>query len=250
MVAGVTTDVIDRLAAEVAAYVETLDVDGRVSALNRIKLALHRVSPLAAEPVDCVVWVKSDAVQANDYNPNAVAPPEMELLHTSILQDGYTQPIVAWEHEPGAFIVVDGFHRNRVGKEREDVRSRIHGYLPVTVINHGREDLGDRMVSTIRHNRARGKHNVDSMSEIVVELKRRNWSDDKISRSLGMQADEILRLCQISGLTEMFKDAGFSTAWEIGAEGDGAASEDIESLLKDPEDDDSVEAGEAMGCGS
>lgn len=240
--------IVDALLEQLRAVVEPLDVDARVEAINRVKLALHALSPMAAEPVDCVVWVKADAVQANDYNPNAVAPPEMELLHTSILQDGYTQPIVVWEREPGTYTVVDGFHRNRVGKERADVRERVHGHLPVTVINHGREDLGDRMVSTIRHNRARGKHNVDSMSEIVVELKRRNWSDEKISKSLGMQADEILRLCQISGLTEMFKDSGFSVAWEVGTT-DGPVEDDIESLLKDPGDD-SVEVGEAIGCGN
>jgi ParB-like chromosome segregation protein Spo0J len=233
---------ISDVAGDLALYLECLDLDAKVAALNQLKLAMHAVSPMAAEPVDCVLWVKLDEVQANDYNPNAVAPPEMELLHTSILQDGFTQPIVAWESAPGAFTVVDGFHRNRVGKEREDVRERIHGYLPVTVINHGREDLGDRMVSTIRHNRARGKHNVDSMSDIVVELKRRNWSDDRISRNLGMQADEILRLCQISGLTEMFADAGFSTAWEVGT--DGVPTDDIEALLLEPVDED----GEAIAC--
>lgn len=205
-------------------------ISEQIEAINKVKIAMHRVSPLANEPVDCVVWVPSDSVQANDYNPNAVAPPEMELLHTSILQDGYTQPIVAWEHEAGAYTVVDGFHRNRVGKEKKDVRDRIHGYLPVTVINKQNADLGDRMVSTIRHNRARGKHNVDSMSDIVVELKRRNWSEDKISRALGMQADEILRLCQISGLTEMFKDTGFSNAWDLNLDDDDHVS-DIEKLL-------------------
>jgi len=216
----------------------------KVAAINEIKLMLHAESPHAAEPVDCVIWVPADAVTANDYNPNAVAPPEMELLHTSIAQDGYTQPIVAWEHEAGKYTVVDGFHRNRVGKEREDVRVRVHGFLPITVINNAREDRGDRMVSTIRHNRARGKHNVESMSDIVVELKRRNWSEEKISKSLGMQVDEILRLCQISGLTEMFADTGFQEAWEIDRSGAAAAEiatgedAEIESLLGDPTADD------------
>lgn len=207
----------------------------RVAALNTVRAALHQVSPMAAEPVDCVLWVHTDAITANDYNPNAVAPPEMELLHRSIAEDGFTQPVVAWEADPGAFTVVDGFHRNRVGRERADVRARVHGYLPVAVINRDREGLGDRMVSTIRHNRARGKHNVDSMSEIVVELKRRNWTDDKICRSLGMQADEVLRLCQISGLTEMFKDADFSRAWDVGDLDVSPEAMDLEALLKDPD---------------
>lgn len=237
---------LDALTEAIRSHVESIDsVAGKVDAVNRLKLALHAVSPMASEPVDCVLWVRNDVVQANDYNPNAVAPPEMELLHTSILQDGYTQPIVAWEHEPGTYTVVDGFHRNRVGKERPDVRERVHGFLPVTVINAGRVDLGDRMVSTIRHNRARGKHNVDSMSDIVVELKRRNWSDEKISKSLGMQADEILRLCQISGLTEMFKDSGFSQSWDVGSDD----AEDLESLLQ-VEAEESLEDGSAEADGN
>ena len=111
--------------------------------------------------------------------------------------------------------VVDGFHRNRVGKEYADIRERIHGYLPIVVINNDREDKGDRIASTIRHNRARGKHKVEAMSDIVVELKRRNWSDKKIAKELGMDADEVLRLSQITGLAEMFADKDFSQAWEV-----------------------------------
>ena len=162
-----------------------------------------------------MLWVESDDVSANDYNPNSVAPPEMKLLELSILEDGYTQPIVSFLTEDKRE-VVDGFHRNRVGKECPAVRERVHGYLPVVTINDSRTDKGDRIASTIRHNRARGKHQVNAMSEIVVELKRRNWSEEKIGKSLGMEPDEILRLCQISGLAEMFKDQEFSQSWEIG----------------------------------
>jgi ParB-like chromosome segregation protein Spo0J len=158
--------------------------------------------------------VKNNEVQANDYNPNSVAPPEMELLRQSIGQDGYTQPIVSWFRE-GIYEVVDGFHRNRVGREYKEINERVHGYLPLTVINNGREDLGDRMAATIRHNRARGKHKVEAMSDIVIELKRRNWSDEKIAKNLGMDADEVLRLTQITGLAEMFADRDFSEAWEV-----------------------------------
>jgi ParB-like chromosome segregation protein Spo0J len=114
--------------------------------------------------------------------------------------------------------VVDGFHRNRVGKEDPDVRARVHGFLPVVSINDGRKDLPDRMASTVRHNRARGKHQVTGMSEIVVALSRRNWSNEKIGKELGMDADEVLRLRQISGLAEMFADRDFSMAWEVAAE--------------------------------
>jgi hypothetical protein len=152
-------------------------------------------------------------VQANSYNPNSVAAPEMELLRLSIAADGYTQPIVT-NSEGDHREVVDGFHRSRVGKECDDVRDRVKGYLPVVQIRAGRHDKSDRMASTIRHNRARGKHQVVKMSDIVVDLKKRNWSDARIAKELGMDPDEVLRLAQISGLADAFKDREFSQAWE------------------------------------
>lgn len=207
-----TADIISR-ACSIFHELESLGIDDKIDAINQIRAELHRYSPFSSEPVDFVRWVKSESVEANDYNPNSVAPPEMKLLEISIGQDGYTQPIVAWEVENG-FTVIDGFHRNRVGKECASVRERIHGYLPLAVINQDRTDRGDRISATIRHNRARGKHKIDAMSDIVVELKRRNWSDEKIGRELGMDPDEVLRLSQISGLAEMFADRDFSEAWE------------------------------------
>jgi ParB-like chromosome segregation protein Spo0J len=199
----------------ILSYINGLSIDEKVEAINEIKVALHEISPFNTEPVDCVLWVKNDTVHANDYNPNSVAPPEMELLRLSIAADGYTQPIVSMLEAEGTREVIDGFHRNRVGKECSDIQQRVHGYLPVVTIKEDREDKSDRMASTIRHNRARGKHKIDSMSEIVIELKRRNWSDLKIATELGMDQDEVLRLTQISGLCEMFKDEEFSQAWEI-----------------------------------
>jgi ParB-like chromosome segregation protein Spo0J len=160
-------------------------------------------------PVSSVIWVPADLVQANDYNPNSVAPPEMRLLELSIEQDGYTQPIVTWLRDDGVYEVVDGFHRHRVGKEKLKL-----SHLPVVVINSDRQEKSDRIASTIRHNRARGKHAVSAMSDIVQELARRNWNDAKIAKELGMDADEVLRLKQISGLAEMFADQEFSEAWE------------------------------------
>jgi len=186
----------------------------RVEALNLMRDMIAKYSPFNAEPVDNVRWVRSDAVIANDYNPNSVAPPEMELLRLSIMADGYTQPIVTMPNDDGNVEVIDGFHRNRVGKECVDVAQRVQGYLPVVYIRDDREDRGDRIAATIRHNRARGKHQVTAMSDIVLELKRRNWSDEKISKQLGMDPDEVLRLAQISGLAEAFKDRDFSQAWE------------------------------------
>ena len=190
-----------------------LSDEQKIEALNDIKTKLHEISPFANEPVDCVLWVKSSKIVANDYNPNKVAPPEMELLKTSILADGYTQPIVTYSNEE-SIEVIDGFHRNRVGRECPEVTERIKGYLPITIIRPSQEDRGDRIASTIRHNRARGKHQIQGMSAIVLELKRRNWSDNKIAKNLGMEPDEILRLTQILGLKEMFKDQDFSFAWE------------------------------------
>jgi len=194
---------------------KTLDVDLKVKIMNAIKVKMHEVSPFKSEPVDCVLWVKNETVRANDYNPNSVAPPEMELLRLSISSDGYTQPIVSMlEDNETTREVIDGFHRNRVGKECEEIQSRVHGYLPVVTINEDRTKINDRVASTIRHNRARGKHKIDAMSDIVIDLKKRNWSDAKISKNLGMDADEVLRLCQIGGLAELFSDKEFSKSWE------------------------------------
>jgi len=191
-----------------------LDTDSLIDSLNIIKLKMHEISPFSSEPVDCVLWVKNSDVYANDYNPNSVAPPEMQLLEHSIDADGYTQPIVTMEDEEENFEVVDGFHRNRVGTECPQITKRVHGYLPIVKINTERSDKTDRMASTVRHNRARGKHKVESMSEMVIYLKRRNWSDKKIAKELGMEADEVLRLAQVTGLAEAFKDQAFSQAWE------------------------------------
>jgi len=160
-------------------------------------------------PVSNVLWVPADQVHANDYNPNTVAPPEMKLLQISIESDGYTQPIVCWKTDIDEYEVVDGFHRYRVGTEFLKL-----SHLPIVVINDDRTGRGDRIAATIRHNRARGKHQVGAMSDVVQELARRNWSDKKIARELGMEPDEVLRLKQITGLAELFADHEFSEAWE------------------------------------
>jgi ParB-like chromosome segregation protein Spo0J len=162
-----------------------------------------------SHPVMNVRMIPVEQVRANDYNPNSVAPPEMDLLETSIRSDGYTQPIVVWQVDADLYEVVDGFHRYRVGTERLGMT-----WLPCVVVNSDRTDRGDRIASTIRHNRARGKHQVGAMSEIVQELTRRNWSENRIAKELGMEPDEVLRLKQITGLAELFADREFSEAWE------------------------------------
>jgi len=166
------------------------------------------VNDRSAHPVSQIIWAKTEKIHGNDYNPNAVASPEMKLLELSILSDGFTQPIVVWQTEDGEYEVVDGFHRHLVGMKIGMT------CLPITVINADRLDRGDRISSTIRHNRARGRHQVGAMSEIVQELVRRNWSDKKIGKELGMEPDEVLRLKQISGLADLFGDEAFSEAWE------------------------------------
>lgn len=201
----------DIIAEHLARYT---DLDAKVAEINAIRRTIHQMSPFAGHPVDLIEWVPADSVTANDYNPNSVAPPEMELLRLSISADGYTQPIVT-NLEGDERVVIDGFHRNRVGKECDDVRETLHGYLPVVQIRADAQDRESRMASTIRHNRARGKHSVVKMTDIVLELKRRNWTDAKISKQLGMDPDEVLRLSQIGGLAEAFADRDFSHAWDV-----------------------------------
>jgi ParB-like chromosome segregation protein Spo0J len=206
------SDIVNK-ASELFESLKEYDDESKIELINQIRILLHEISPLKHEPVDLVLWIKTEQITGNDYNPNSVAPPEMKLLEHSILEDGYTQPIVTYMSEDKRE-VVDGFHRHKVGRLCKKVRDRVIGYLPVTTINDDRTGRNDRIAATIRHNRARGKHSIDGMSDIVIELKRRNWSDEKIGRELGMEPDEVLRLTQITGLAEMFADKEFSEAWE------------------------------------
>jgi ParB-like chromosome segregation protein Spo0J len=206
-------DIVNKV-SELLKGLDLLPDEEKIESINIIRNELHKYSPFKGEPVDFVRWIKMDRVQANDYNPNVVAPPEMKLLEVSIQEDGYTQPIVAWDTGE-CFEVVDGFHRNRVGKENIFISARLKGYLPISVINNGSCERGNRIAATIRHNRARGKHQVQGMSDIVVELKNRNWTNERIAKNLGMDEDEILRLCQITGLASLFTDQEFSKSWDL-----------------------------------
>ena len=192
------------------------DDSERVELLNAIRVELAKESPFTSEPVDCVQWIPVSEVKANDYNPNKVAKTEMKLLAHSIRNDGYTQPVVVWKDKDkdDGYEVVDGFHRSRVAQEVKDIKARVYGYLPVAVLGEKRTARNNRIASTIRHNRARGKHVVGSMSEIVVELRKRNWSEKKIGKELGMEPDEVLRLAQISGIEALFADSEYSEAWK------------------------------------
>jgi ParB-like chromosome segregation protein Spo0J len=208
-----TVDSLVEQMRPIAEALSALPLAQQVEALNRLRTMLHEAGPFAAEPVDCVIWAPADDVRPNDYNPNAVAPPEMRLLRHSIRADGYTQPVVAWRDGDGLG-VVDGEHRSRVGKEDAAVRRRVHGYLPVAVVNHGRTAPRDRMAATIRHNRARGVHGVMPMADIVAAMLREGWADDEIARELGMDADEVLRFKQQVALPELFRQGEYSAAWE------------------------------------
>lgn len=163
-------------------------------------------------PVYNVRPIPIEKIVANSYNPNSVAPPEMKLLYKSILEDGYTMPIVCYYlQELGKYEIVDGFHRYSIMKNHKDIYNRENGLLPVVVIE---KDESNRMASTIRHNRARGSHSIELMTNIVSELSKAGMSDAWIMKNIGMDADEILRLKQLSGLAELFKNKEFSNSWE------------------------------------
>lgn len=187
----------------------------RMVAINALIAALKTVHP-NPDPVSFPQWIPSDQVVANEYNPNTVAPPEMRLLYRSIKEDGYTQPIVAfWDAETARYVIVDGFHRHRVGKEYKDIRTRTQGYLPIVVID---KPIQDRMAATIRHNRARGQHSVEGMTQIVAELIQLGWMDAEIGQHLGMDPEEVWRLKQQTGLAEVFRHRAYSRAWTIAPE--------------------------------
>ncbi|HBG5344154.1 TPA: ParB-like nuclease domain-containing protein [Clostridioides difficile] len=182
-----------------------------MDALNKVKLYLHDISPFKEQPVDCVLWFKSENIEANSYNPNRVATPEMKLLHESIKADGYTQPIVGYEYNKNKIEIVDGYHRNRVGKEYKDINEKVHNYLPVAIID---KPIEERMTSTIRHNRARGQHTIFGLSNMVLELIKAGWSDERVCKAFGMEPEEVLKLKQFTGLKDGFINHEFSPSWE------------------------------------
>ena len=206
-------DILEK-AKELASMIDAIqDRDERIDALNRVRGILHEVSPLKHHPVDYVQWQKSEDVEANEYNPNAVAPPEMRLLIDSIQEDGYTMPIVTFPDE-ASIRIVDGFHRRKAERTNAKIHESTMGYIPISTIRPEKRSISDRMASTIRHNRARGTHNVDLMVNIVAELTEAGMGNDWIMKHIGMDADELLRLKQISGLAALFKNRPYSRAWE------------------------------------
>lgn len=188
-----------------------LPIETKVKVYNQISDMLYSFLGIP-HPVLNVQLLEVDKVIGNDYNPNKVAPPEQQLLRLSIRKDGLTMPVVvAAEKEGESWVVVDGFHRTQEAQHTTDIRQSLKGYLPVTILDKGIED---RVTSTVRHNMARGTHQVELSAKLVVFLKKHNWTDARIGKEIGMDADEVLRLKQITGLAEAFKDKQFSKAWE------------------------------------
>lgn len=204
-----------RIISEIETYFQSLPEEDRINAINAFRQVIHQHSPFREQPVDCVLWVKQDRLTANDYNPNNVAPPEKRLLTKSLELDGFTQPIVVTENTPQHYEIVDGFHRHEIGSTRAALKRQLKGYLPVTCLRRERQDKHDRMAATIRHNRARGRHQINAMAEIVRELAQLGWNEQKIGKELGMDSDEVLRLKQINGLLELFADRRYSEAWTV-----------------------------------
>lgn len=206
-------DEIKAKAQELAALIAARPgVHEQIEALNEARAILHEVSPLKHHPVDFVKWQQSEDVEGNEYNPNAVAPPEMRLLIHSIEEDGYTMGIVGFHDEDGIKIV-DGFHRRKAERTSASIHKSTYGYIPLSFIRPEKRGLSDRMASTIRHNRARGTHDIDLMVRIVTELTEAGMGNEWIMKHIGMDADELLRLKQVSGLAALFKDRPYSRAW-------------------------------------
>lgn len=202
-------DDLDGMVQQITSQISNLPLSDKVAALNKVRRALHAISPFRGEPVDLVEWLPASTIKANDYNPNKIAPPEMRLLETSILADGYTQPVVTHDH-----IVVDGYHRSRVGKESKEVSKRVHGYLPCVTIRAEQGEVEKRKASTVRHNRARGTHGVVPMTEIVTDLHKHGHTSEEISKELGMDREEVLTFLQVGGLKALYSEKEMSEAWE------------------------------------
>ncbi len=186
-------------------------IEERVKRYNAL-VALAAEHVALPHPVLGLQLVPVESVQGNDYNPNKVAPPEMRLLQLSIAKDGITMPIVvADDAEAGGHVVVDGFHRTTVVKTVKKVRDSLAGYMPVVKLN---KSVEDRITATVRHNMARGTHQVELSAKLVTALKKHNWTNERIGMELGMDPDEVLRLKQITGLAEAFADKEFSRAWQ------------------------------------
>lgn len=184
----------------------------KIAFIEDLRAYLHDISPQKSQPVNFVRWIPIEQVQANDYNPNSVAKNEMRLLYTSILHDGYTQPVVTvFDPAIKKYVIVDGFHRYTTMRLHEDIAERNNGLLPIVVID---KPINDRMASTVRHNRARGKHSVSGMANMVFQMLENGWTDSAICKELGVEADELVRLKHVTGFSKLFENVEYKRAWE------------------------------------
>ncbi len=204
---------LNQLKQQIQTHLDSLtDTNAKVCVLEELRAFIHEISPQHSQPVNFVRWVPIEQVQANDYNPNSVAKNEMRLLYVSILHDGYTQPVVTvFDPEINKYVIVDGFHRYTTMRLNQDIADRNNGFLPIVVID---KPINDRMASTVRHNRARGKHSVSGMANMVFQMLDNGWSDEAICAELGVEPDELIRLKHVTGFSKLFENVEYKRAWE------------------------------------
>ena len=183
-----------------------------IDAINEINELMFKNSPYKHNPVSNVKWVEIEKDEANTYNPNIVASQELKLLAVSVSHDGFTQPIVTiYDEKQDKYIIVDGFHRYYINKVYHSIREGNNSRVPIVVIN---KNVNDRMASTIRHNRARGKHTVQGMGQLIYKMIDNGWDDVHICNELGLEPDELMRLKHVSGVAKLFAGKDYNNAWE------------------------------------
>ena len=198
------------LIKEVVAFIES--AENPQKAISTLRAEILTYSPRKDQPIDNVLWVPIEKVQANDYNPNSVATNEMRLLYVSISHDGYTQPVVTiYDPEIDKYVIVDGFHRYTTMRLNKDLYEKNNGLLPIVVID---KEINDRMASTVRHNRARGKHSIAGMGQIVFNMLQNGMSDEEICAEVGLEAEELVRLKYVTGFAKLFENSEYNQAWE------------------------------------
>lgn len=193
-----------RLISAIKEYLASLNDDERIDALNAFRLAMHELSPFKAQPVDCVLWIRDEAVTTNNYNPNHLAAAEARLLQRSLERDGFTQPLVVSARGQQRYEIVDGAHRRQLCRSRPALQKSLHGYLPVACL--AENSRASRLACTVRHNRARGRYHAGAASELIRELSGLGWTDSKIASELGMSAAEVQKMKQLNGLLELFSE--------------------------------------------
>jgi ParB-like chromosome segregation protein Spo0J len=200
---------LDDIKALIAQTLEGKDINQSVEIINELRAFIHEFSPMKCEPCDFIRWVKVEKVSPNDYNPNSTAGKEMNLLYISIKEDGITMPIVTIQ-DGEDYTIVDGFHRYFTCKTMDDLKERMNGYLPITVIN---KSLEERIAATVRHNRARGSHSVQGMSNLVFKMLQEGVSDDQICNKLGLDATELVKLKHITGYSKLYENVEYGKSW-------------------------------------